>query len=48
VNGVVREEGLGLLVGDGWVDDNILTLLPVDRGGDAVLFADLESCVGGG
>jgi len=42
VNGVVREEGFGLFVGDRWVDDNILTLLPVDRGGDAVPFADLE------
>lgn len=37
------EEGLGLIVGHGWVDDDILTLLPVDRSGDSVLITDLES-----
>lgn len=36
------EECLGLLVGDGWMDDDIISRDPVDRGGDAVLVAGLE------
>jgi hypothetical protein len=43
VNGVFREEGLGLLVADRGVDDDIVTLLPVDGGGDAVPVTGLES-----
>ena len=38
-----REEGLGLLVGDRGVDDDIVTLLPVDGGRDLVLITDLKS-----
>ena len=44
MNGVLREEGLGLLSGDGGVDDNVFTLLPVDRSCDTVLVTDLEGC----
>ena len=36
------EEGLGLLVGDGRGDDDVVTGDPVDGGGDAVLVAGLE------
>lgn len=36
------EEGLGLLVLDGGVDNDVLTGDPVDGGGDAVLVAGLE------
>lgn len=43
MNGVRREEGLGLIVADRGVDDDVLTLIPVDRGGDAVLVTKLES-----
>ena len=43
VNCVFREEGLGLLVVDGGVDDDIIPLLPVDWGGDAVPITDLKS-----
>ena len=43
VNGVFREERLGLLVGDRGVDDDIVALLPVDGGGDAVLVTELKS-----
>ena len=48
VNGVLREEGFGLIVADRRVDDDILTLLPVDGGGNAVLVTDLEGyvCIG--
>ena len=42
VNGVLREEGLGLLVVDRGVDDDIVSLLPVDGGGDAVLVTGLK------
>ena len=45
MNGVRREEGLGLIVGDGGVDDDVLALVPVDGGGDAVLVTKLESWV---
>lgn len=37
-----REELLGLLVLDGWSDNDIVTRDPVDGGGDAVLVASLE------
>lgn len=36
------EERVGLLVRDGGVNDNIVTLVPVDRGGDIVLVTKLE------
>jgi hypothetical protein len=48
VNGVLGEEGLGLLGTDRRVNDNVLTLLPVDGGGDAVLVTDLKSWVKSG
>jgi len=38
----VREEGLGLLVLDGWSNDNIITWYPVDWGSDSVLVTGLE------
>jgi hypothetical protein len=38
----VGEKLLGLLVGDGGSDDDIVTGDPVDGGGDAVLVAGLE------
>ena len=37
-----REEGLGFLIANGGVDDDIVALLPVDGGGDAVLVTDLK------
>jgi len=40
---VVREEGRSLLLGNGGVDDDIIALLPVDWGGDAVLVTELKS-----
>lgn len=43
VNGVLGEEGLGLIGGDRGVDNNIVALLPVDGGGDTVLITDLKS-----
>jgi hypothetical protein len=43
VNGVLGEEGFGLVVADGGVDDDIVALLPVDGGGDAVPVTGLES-----
>ena len=45
VSGVLREEDLGLVVGDRRMDDDVVTLLPVDGGGDAVLVTDLEGYV---
>ena len=39
---MVGEEGLGLVVLDGNVDDDILTLLPVDGGDNLLLVAELE------
>ena len=45
MDGELRDEGFGFLVGNGWVDDDIVTLLPVHRSGHAVLVADLERCV---
>ncbi|KAK1245858.1 hypothetical protein MKX07_004927 [Trichoderma sp. CBMAI-0711] len=38
----VGEELLGLLVLDDGGDDDVVTGLPVDRGGDAILVAGLE------
>lgn len=38
----VGEELLGLLVLDGWVDNDIVTWDPVDWGGNAVLVTGLE------
>ena len=38
----LREERLRLVVRDTGVDDNVVTLLPVDGGGNAVLVAELE------
>ena len=43
MDGVVREEGRGLLFGDRGVNDDIITLLPVDRGGDTVFVTELKS-----
>ena len=40
---VAREQLLGLLTAlDGGVNDDLVALLPVDRGGDSVLVAHLE------
>ena len=39
----LREQGLRLVVGDGGVDDDIITLLPVHRGGNPMFVAGLES-----
>jgi hypothetical protein len=41
-NAELGEEGLGLLVLDGGVDDDVLTRDPVDGCGDAVLVAGLQ------
>ena len=38
----LREQGLGLLVLDARVDNNIITRDPVDRGGNSVLVAGLK------
>jgi len=38
----LREEGLGLVIFDAWVNDDIITGDPVDWGGDAMLVAGLE------
>lgn len=43
MHGVVREKHLGLLVFHTGVDDDIVTLLPVNRSSDPVLVASLES-----
>ena len=45
MDGVLREEGLGLLVADRGVDDDVVTLPPVDGRGDTVLVTNLESCI---
>lgn len=42
VDGVLWEEGFGLLVADRWVHDDIVALLPVHRGRDAILVSKLE------
>lgn len=39
---VVGEEGLGLLITDTGVNDDISTFLPVDGSGDTVLVAELQ------
>lgn len=39
---VVGEEGLGLLITDTGVNDDIPTLLPVNGSGDAVLVTELQ------
>jgi len=36
------EQSLCLIIGHAGVNDNIFTLLPVNRGSDAVLVANLE------
>ena len=38
----LREQGLGFLILDARVNNNIISRNPVDRGGDAVLVAGLE------
>lgn len=38
------EEGLGLVVGDGGVDDDVVSGDPVDGGGDAVLVTAAGGC----
>ena len=40
---MLGEEVLGLVIADRGVDDDILTLLPVDGGRDAVLVTNLKS-----
>ena len=40
---MVGEEGRSLLFGNRGVNDDIVTLLPVDGGGDTVLITELES-----
>ncbi|KAH3660715.1 hypothetical protein OGATHE_005047 [Ogataea polymorpha] len=37
-----REQGLGLFVGDAWVDNDIVTWNPVNRSGDSVLVTGLQ------
>lgn len=41
-NSELGEQGLGLLVGDRWVDNDVVTRHPVDRGGDSVLVTGLQ------
>lgn len=38
-----REEGLGVLVVNRWVNNHIVTLVPVHRGGDFMLVTKLKS-----
>lgn len=40
---MLREQGLGFLVVDASMDDDILTLLPVDGRGNFVFVAELDS-----
>lgn len=40
---VLREEGLGFLRAYAVVDNNVVTLPPIDGGRDTVLVAELES-----
>jgi hypothetical protein len=42
VNGKIREQFLRLFIGDTWVDNDVVAFLPVNRGGDPVLVAELE------
>lgn len=42
VLGVLGEKSLSLVVRDAGVDDDIVTLFPVNGGGDTVLVAELE------
>ena len=42
VGGEFVEQGLGLLVGYSRVDNNIITLVPVSRSGNAVLVTELQ------
>lgn len=42
VRGEFGEQGLSLLVGDSRVDDNIISLVPVGRSGNAVLVTELQ------
>lgn len=44
VESYIREQRFSLLVGHRRMDDNIVALLPVDGGCDAVLVAELERC----
>jgi len=39
---VFREQSLRFFVGNGWVNDDIFTLLPVDWCGNSVLVSDLK------
>ena len=39
---VLGEQFLRIFIVHTWVDDNMISLLPVDRGGDLVLIAKLE------
>jgi hypothetical protein len=42
MNYVLREQDFGLVVCDSGMDNDIITLLPVDRGGNAVLITNLQ------
>lgn len=44
---MIREELLSLFFGNRGVDDDIVTLLPIDGGGDAVFFTNLKSYTNG-
>ena len=39
---MVREESLGLLIGDCWVHDHVISSLPVNGGGNTILVPNLE------
>lgn len=41
VNSEIREEGLGFFIADRWVNNNIISLLPIDGSSDTVLITNL-------
>jgi hypothetical protein len=43
MDGEFREQCFGLLVGDGRVNDHVISFLPVYGGGDAMFITDLKS-----
>lgn len=45
VEGDLREEHLGLIIGNGRVDNDVFTLVPVDWRGYAVFIAKLQSWI---
>lgn len=40
---MVGEESLRFFIGNGGVDNHVVSLLPVDRSGNAILVTNLES-----